>query len=1024
MADKERIDELAEACSQGNSSEEILACLEEVRKLQTSGDITLERRLQIQLTAFQTVRNLLRTTQSSKAAELVILQYLAPTSLLSDEPGQYLIRQHRDVLGEWLNELPDVDRRSIRAKVLEQALPLLDGTSVRDACSVISSIGYRDAAVVEALWKSVRSNDSEVGDAALSTLSWLGITGAEKPQVLQELHSRIAKRYNERLVSAVVALADTSSYPVILEHWLHPTARAALAVDASLAFSAIRDIADGHDDDPKLQDEIWVETTRLVEQDPRSLYRDFVVGHIGECCNSPAVVPTVFTWQGQHADWFDNASRTRYLAEGDMGKCVKPRQLEGWASGVDEAFLASLHGEACLDTMDDSYATTEGILTKEAAWKTILRLGYEKALIWFDAAVVGEKGRFVRARVMEYLACFRLDPLPDIATRWVVERYDDPGDNDARELSYRMAAVRIARSAATQDAFEHLLNFGFTYKGMVLTQSSDAVAEVALALMQQGHMGVTDRLVRVMLESQSNGQRLVSAHALESIAARSEYRSYLVPHTQSLMRLLYDNQRDEIERGLLLNVFSYLTNWTVPEPMLEDLFKWSNQPDRWIGSGSLRILANHGRLETHTGLMKDVLSLEWDGRSWRLKSDKTRFEWAPYIIGLLYQSNPKAFTSAIVSLLGFRDWFPVAQVARRLAITQGTPGQSEIPSEIVDALIRRVYERNSSAYGETEVLELLAKVAPRALTAQDWNQVVDSWMSDIRVALANALGQAVSPQIDLGRCLSTLGHLAEDSLYAVRRSAYRSLAKQSVDVLYGLCTSWLDSPLLKLSLRAAEASGWIENVKLKDGQDGFEVLYATCNNHVEGAVRQAAQKSWDERRRRLWAREYLNRIKSITGKDNTEILRVWCYGDALSQIGDDECRRELLEYASAKTLPPNVRYWMGHILEELDKNWRQTTQKWPEPWVDMGGAIESGTGKVILGSRVIEIQYSTWRIPAASPTEQHSWGGMMTAASVPVLNFPTAIIELEGGRRGQITNIGSLNSMATFRGTGIYPGFT
>lgn len=162
---------------------------------------------------------------------------------------------------------------------------------------------------------------------------------------------------------------------------------------------------------------------------------------------------------------------------------------------------------------------------------------------------------------------------------------------------------------------------------------------------------------------------------------------------------------------------------------------------------------------------------------------------------------------------------------------------------------------------------------------------------------------------------------------------------------------------------------------------------------------------------------------SVEGKDNLEVLRTWCYGDALGQVGDDECREILREHLARKPLPPNVRYWIKYILEGLETNWRKTTQKWPNPWADMSGALERGDGRLISGpDKVVDIQYSTWRVPAASPGERPAWGGIMIASFEHFLNLDKAVVELEGERQGEIFLTGFMGNTATFSGVGAYPG--
>ncbi len=93
-------------------------------------------------------------------------------------------------------------------------------------------------------------------------------------------------------------------------------------------------------------------------------------------------------------------------------------------------------------------------------------------------------------------------------------------------------AVRIARSLATEEALDLLVNFGFTYDKKVITQNSDAVAEVAVALVRQKGEEVVDYLVKFLEKSDISRQRLVCAHALEKIASFPEFRDWLLPHVE------------------------------------------------------------------------------------------------------------------------------------------------------------------------------------------------------------------------------------------------------------------------------------------------------------------------------------------------------------------------------------------------------------------------------------------------------------------------------------------------------------
>ena len=116
-----------------------------------------------------------------------------------------------------------------------------------------------------------------------------------------------------------------------------------------------------------------------------------------------------------------------------------------------------------------------------------------------------------------------------------------------------------------------------------------------------------------------------------------------------------------------------------------------------------------------------------------------------------------------------------------------------------------------------------------------------------------------------------------------------------------------------------------------------------------------------------------------------------------------------------------MRYWIRQILEEMAENWKKVTQKWPDPWAEMRGAIERGEGKLIIDKREIEVQYSIWHVPGTAPGIYHSWGGILVASSGDFIDINKADIELLGQRKGQIILSGFMRKTASFLGTGPYP---
>lgn len=235
-----------------------------------------------------------------------------------------------------------------------------------------------------------------------------------------------------------------------------------------------------------------------------------------------------------------------------------------------------------------------------------------------------------------------------------------------------------------------------------------------------------------------------------------------------------------------------------------------------------------------------------------------------------------------------------------------------------------------------------------------------------------------------------------------------------------LCLFWSSESTIQLRECAAEACGWIQGIADEDGTDGFGKLYKRLSTDPEKNVREAAKRSREDCIKRTWAEEYLRIIRRVSGHSNQEILDAWPYGEALTRIGDDSCIHRLRVHLSGSSYPPHVRYWIRQIIKELEKNWRKTTQEWPDPWLPWEGAIERGKGRLaIYENNMVEITYSIWLQPTPTPSGKHDWGGAIWATQAMELGHAT--IELEGGGQGKIDIQYISGGIATFVGNGPYP---
>jgi hypothetical protein len=993
--------------------------VKEIDALVATGGLNAKESLELKALSFDRLQTL--TNYNLVETQMIILDELLPLCLYEDAELSMQYHAFRNILVDWISNHQQQDFVDLRDLILDRLAELIGSNEHKTACWVISRLGFGREDIVQKLLDYVRNTDEISGDDTLYSLTALTCSPEQRMIMLDELHQRATKRYNNSLAWSIAQLKDISSISVILSEWLQANNRSGKLVDASMSFTALRYIADANDGNTEIQEDIWNFSKEVVEQSPKELYWEFDIGHQIIGVNSTRVIPTILRWHGKFGnDWFENPSWARYLMQDRLEKCIKPQQLSGWHHIDIQEIYDILRKDACSDTGQDLLVQTHEAIQKKAAWETLLRSGYEPALSWFDDAVVTETGRFLKQEIMELLACFRIDPLPAQVMKWITEVYDHPGNSDGREF-FRMAAVRIACSTASREGFEALVNFGFTYNQKVILQSSDAVAEVAVALMRQGNQEVIDFLVELIERSDISRQRIVCAHALEILASFPEFSKRLLEQVGKIIPLLNDEKRELLERGTLLNFLANLSGWKVEESLLQNLLAWSQKPDEWIGGGSLRVLVFHNLMENYPDLMRSKLGIEKSDHGFQMVDGIELSQWIPHLIGRLYYSHPEGYAEVVAHLMLDRNWHPSVQILRWLKITHTPEKQTPIPIVVLNALLRRVREYYSLSYGETEVLEALSLIAPDALVDQEWDSIIDKWIADSQVSLANALGNTICEIERKFRCFSHLEKLAESGTFAVRRAAYRALANQSQEHLYQLCKSWSGSSVLNIRTRAAEAMGWIEYTPEKADQDGYSEIFEIFSIDPEPMVRNAAQRAWEERRGRLWAHDYLEILLRIEGGTNQEILDAWCYGDALSQIGDDDCQKILRQHLTNRVLPPNVRFWLGRILKQMEMNWKKITQKWPEPWIDMKGMIETGTGELILEKEHVSIQYSIWGKMGAVPGDKHSWGGIVIAPVAHFIDLDKATIELSDKRKGEIVMNGFSGDTASFIGTGEYP---
>ncbi len=960
--------------------------------------------------AFQALRRL--TSENGLDGEQVILTYLLDY-LEKDSDGTAVqksaTRQLRECLEEWIAQYPERESAALRQRILDDLLLRFQARPSPALCWTFAHIGYREERVVSVLWDYALRDENETGEAALVTLTALGIPLPERPRLLEVLHRKLQRQVTQPLLVALYRLADPTSFDVVRERCF-PVRRAAQPTVASqeilFAPRVLTEIADEHDDDEGLQDRIWMSIADEYDLDPQhTAYTVNLGGDIAPRCDSKRVVPTLLAWLGQATDEEKQQQRNPIISY-RLEECVRPRQLASWHRDLIPAAIPILRQSACQDTHLAGRFATHEMHMKEAAWGTLLRMGYAEALGWFEEAVSHETNPYLRGKLCDLFACFCLDHLPDDVLVSITERYDaklpDTTGQTSAEISIRLGAVKVAQSAASRQAFEALLECGLTSDGQPLLASVQALADVACALAREGELNsVAGRLVETVVQHSRLACRLAAARALETLASEQELPPSLLKPLLDV--LLSQHDHDSFERSIIVSTLAL--QQSLPDTLLPQLKQWAQERDDELALQSFSVLAQRGLLLEEDALLKR-LRLPPDESEVMVTPVLGRAAWRAHIIGLLYLSHPDTFDSLVAELIRTLPWASAVQLLGKMHAFDGDRDQRPLSRELVDALIQRVGQRQTRSWAELDLIRMTADLIPEDLALEPWDQSWQDWLPNARAALADALGtlQEISGAADTQR-VRLLQMLTSDGQYLVRRAAYRGLQRCAAHLLQQWCWTWALSDERSLRLRAAEACAWL----LPEGEQGntYATLFRELATDSEPEVRQAVMRTRQERRKRLWAQAYLARVMQdmhASAISNADVLVAWPYAEALKRVGDDTTIRTVRTALSTYELPPNIRHWYQLILKETSEGWEKAIKKWPQPGNMWTGSLEVGHGVLLASAgRAIPVQYAVWRDDPVFLTGMASWGGtFQTAIALGLSHDEQLYLQLEDGRRGEI----------------------
>lgn len=1008
---------------------EIVAELNELDAASTGP--TSAQDLELRVSALRNLRRLIG--EQASAARDLIIKRLLPLCVKQDASDDFKTRialsESRKLAGEWLNDITGTEAETTILESLVFLLGQLDSAQTsRAACWTLSEIGFRTQPVIARLFILAEDADEEISDTALETIAALGVTGNERQRCLGEALARARQRISPALAATLVALPDPQTIFALSDAWLERNESDVGAV-RELLLSIFSQVGAVLAQDEAV-DQACRAIARLHAREPSALDRKLrLASNLLTHLDSPLATQLLLDLLSVQTEATDY---DRWLVMLRLEECCRPRQLAGIKVEVERQHAVI---DVLMENVLEPGETTGRERTargdfKLVAVRTAFLLGRPELEGWLRAALARDRNPYVREEIMEFYAGIRVSPLPDPIPRLITEERqlgNTPADNI--ELLLRLAASRVARSAGTQEAFNLLLRPGLTREGSVMLETVEGLVAATLALGKDATQRnlVLSRLFEALAAPVSVAQvsaiyRAISAAAHSGWLAEETWQEQIF----SILTAEPPISVGAHDLATLVGAVAALPARSLPTRFFETLAIWGRERDDRLRDRALQALIELGKFSEHEEWIAPKLGLtrRHDNAGWEWSADSPgQIEWAPLLIVELYAQSPRDFTSAFRSVLADERWFPsydVTGVLLRLVRTETVA----IEEPIATALLGRARQRNSSRFADTTVLGQVALLIPKRFALEDWSADWPNWLSEARVALADALG--LLPQAEISadarrHAAGMLVLLAQDGEFSVRRAALRGLDRLLPEQLASLCIALSSSECtVEERTLAAEALNWLRNP-----DESRDRLAADVSKRVRDAARNALAM----RERRKWALNYQSQLFSLTEPTNAQILDGWKYGNALTHTGDDETIEALRKHLQSAEIASCVRFRLNTILKETEKHWEAVTKKWPQPILALPGSVETAPGKVQSGNRAFDAVCTLWHISPIDLQTAARWGGVAEAkeegAGLVMAFGQKAVLTLNDQRVGDIFVQGiSSEGLASFRGIGRYPSST
>lgn len=865
------------------------------------------------------------STHEAAAADF-IRSRLLPLCLESSPEGlgsdvRHVRSEFRQILSDWLNRGSHVQLADLRREIVSSCAHRLLDEPRQEVIWTIAKIGFRDERLVEILMRLAHGHGQFAGEA-LGALIALGSHGDNRPVLCELAKSRLAMHGEARDLWSFVEVAESEDFNVLNSLVVNIQNDELMA---PLPTAAAR-LADRFWNSEEAQEILWtIAFKRAPSPLPsRILYMrtDILPGfNAGK---------TIEELMGAMESKDVN---TRFRLYGLLSSSIRPAHVKAWARKWPRRILSFIRIDAAIDTRQTGVGRTIESHLKEEAFVTTLcargRLGAQRLV----DLIPQESSKLMRGELLGLLSCFKFHRVPRWVSKAVQEKVDGGGQLDAGDYVFRKGCVELTRSAATLAALRSLINFGYTNDGHVLVSWSEAIAEVAAYLIRRGDRAPIRLLLRAVREGQASPKGLAGIDAMRHLARLGLLGS---KDLQEMIGSLDCAALPTYGRNIVLETVALVPDAMSDKRVLRAVYESIGRVDlsSWYAVYALSHCRNFEF--ANSGLLPKLRSR---GEESDIAGDSERLRGA--ICGVLCVREPRAYSSLAIGILRNGSDEAVYSVVHAIHQSVLRWGK-DLPQSVVDALSAAVVARHTAHRSDSGLLRMLAGISTESFLGYEWEAHVGKWLSDGRAGFLEVLHGIRSESVEhRKRQLKLAREFLSDPLYAVRRAAYRVIARVDSEEFLNLCQSWSYSQNEQQRHRAGEALLWVD---WKD-ESVFNDVYRKLATDVVLPVRDVARRTLDERKRKFWASLYLDEIRRALDTHQEVVDIPFVAGRALAKCGNEDALSGVLELLDVAEFPPHVHHWLERTLKSIRKNFQEAAKKWPEPWIGAEGAIEEFDGE-------------------------------------------------------------------------------